>query len=535
MKRNDLTHKLFPLSLCLAALLSGCAQTETTQMTPTTETPKEVKEYTPDDFTNERANPVSVSYQTITENRPDETDATIYSSLEFPVVSINGNEEVSNVINDTLSLYEDSYRENLKKYCDEAAKKRLENPHTFDSYSYISNFHMQRGDERILSFTHSEYILGDAENPQQITTTVNFDTKTGALLTLSDLSDDTKRFLTVLKQEIINQCNSTYYLDSFTQKPNSKAFANAVDGILTDDYWYIDHCGVNIVANDFSLGSMMDGNLIFTVPFAHLDGILKEDYVSDNGFVYPVVYDSMAMNYLNDDEALDAICLTSSITDESGMRTPFIAINGVDYTDAIKKAGISEFYGLTPYYYLLDLDESDRFVEFAICDAGLDDINQTYIFRYTGNSVIYLGSITDLPSHTAEFYGDKTMRSIMRLNAIEMKNAFVTYALKDDAIEMVTPEWYYPEDSLTSDIYSLHNVLNQFTVYTDKDTSSEAYTLKRADGPIKILATDNKEWSVIETVEGKVYFVHLNDGLNIDSDGESIPSTDLLDNLLIGG
>lgn len=536
MKRNNILYKLLPLTIMAGMILGGCGQTSTSEQTNSfTEEKKSHTSYKADDFRDKEASKLTTTYEIITENTGNDKNPLIYSSLTLPTVTIEDNEEVASIINDTMSLYKDVYHQNLNNYKDAANKKRMDHPDTFESYSYYSDFYLERADENMICFTHSEYVFEDDKHTSELTTTVNFDAKTGVLLTLSDISDDLQSMLTVMKQQIITQAGSSYYANNFKNDPSSTEFATAVDGLLTDDYWFLNDCGLNIIANQYSLGSLYQGNITFMIPYAYLDGLIKKDYVPNSAFVFPVAYDSVAMNYLNDDEELDTICLTSSIADENGSRTPFIAINGKDYTDVLEKAEITYFESLMPYYYLIDLDANDKFVEFAICDWGANDYLQTYFFRYTGKDVIYLGNITDMPDRTAVFYGDGTLKCQTRLNLMETKSANVTYALKDNKLSFVEPEWYYPINDMYEDTFLRHDVLKQITVYTDKDTTSETYTLLRGDGPIKILAVDDKEWGVIETLEHNIYFVHMSSPMEIDSDGETISIMDAFSNLLIAG
>lgn len=540
MKAKHIFSKSIALLLVSSTLLSGCENpfmTKNQEEVPTidsTEQAKPSKSYTADMFQVDDTSFIKTTL--VTSSDIDSTNnAMVNSSLTFPTVSIEERPEVADIINETLKYYKDAYNQTLKTYQEDAAQKRMDDPDNFEAFAYFLDFKVERNDESIYSLTRSEYVSNDKTDHQQITTTANFDSKTGILLTLSDITEDVQGLLTVLKQQIIVQANSGYYIDRFKLKPDSKAFAKQIDDILTDDYWYFDNRGINIIANGFSIGDVNGASNTFTIPYAYINEYLKPDYQYEGAFVFPTGYGCVAMNYLNDDEELDAICLTCDLAEDGETYTPFIAINGVDYSKALKDANFESFECITPYYYLIDLDENDSFVEFAICDYGFNDYHQTYVFRYTGKKVEYLGSFSDLPENSVIFDRSGSLTCHTRLQMLETKSALASYELKDDKLVLKDQEWYYPENTLIDETFKKHDVLFQFVVYCDKDTSSEKYTLKRADGPIQILAVDEKEWAVIKTAEDKIYFVHMTSNLEIDSDGESVDAQELLDSLLLAG
>ena len=302
-----------------------------------------------------------------------------------------------------------------------------------------------------------------------------------------------------------------------------------------------------MISNEYMLGSYANGGFEFLIPYEEVTG-LKEEYQPVGAYIYPMIYGDGVEMDLDSDGEKEKICFSteqnvSMMQDEDGeeyevYETPtcIFTVNEQDMTEQFME--ITEYHpeSLNEYYYLVDLDEKDEFIEIAISDYGANDYNITHFIRYDKGELKYVGCIEDmLAFETCNLAGDGTLRAKVHSTMVETTSLVHNYVLQDGELKVQEQEWYPIDVSNQPEEFKNHTILKEFTVYTQKDTASETKILTPSDGTVSFPATDNKEWVQVQTQDGTIYYLHVTGPLEIDNAGTPTDVMEIFDNLLIAG
>lgn len=276
--------------MSLTAGLVGCSSNETPQATDTEmvaeetslpETEKTTVELTTENAETEDApeeteevpeTKVTVSYETIEEDRKDDNDNILVSlSYQRPTVTVEGKEDVNALIKQEFDNDEDAFNIRGKELEMDAYSESV------DTGTYSSNsvtYTDKRLDETIISFERMNYTYhAGTPHGQPFVNGLNFDTQTGTILRLDDITEDKEGFLAVAKDYILMLCEADEYMDILNPD-----YEEHVDSLLQEDLWYFDEQGITFIANVYEMASYAAGTLYFTVPYDELQGV-KEEYL----------------------------------------------------------------------------------------------------------------------------------------------------------------------------------------------------------------------------------------------------------------
>ena len=232
--------------------------------------------------------------------------------------------------------------------------------------------------------------------------------------------------------------------------------------------------------------------------------------------------------FLDGDDKEDTVLydeVYSKDPEDGNWPIPQLIINGKDYGDVVKASPhyVQDYTDSPSWYGIFDLDKSDGYREIFLSSEGPSADPQISIFRYDGNSVTFLGS-TDILVGTERFSLD---------HAGNMEVWKAEWFPENNYVDAT----YYLDESgafceAKRDEYELHwrneHALNEdLTVYTEKDASSKAITLKAGADTIDFRAyvygKDGFEyWVTMETGNGETYYMpmigyhELEDGRIID-------------------
>ena len=217
---------------------------------------------------------ITVSYETIEEDKKDD-DGNILVKLSYqrPTVIVGGKEDVNARIKQEFDKDEEAF----KIQGDEMARDTYYDPIDDSTQSYSSNsisYTDKRLDETIISFERVDHTYyANTPHGQMFVSGLNFDTKTGAILHLEDITENKEDFLMAAKEYILKLCETDEYKDILN--PN---YEESVDGLLQEDLWYFDEKGITFIANVYEMASYSEGVLYFTIPYEELQGV-KEEYI----------------------------------------------------------------------------------------------------------------------------------------------------------------------------------------------------------------------------------------------------------------
>ncbi len=467
------------------------------------------------------------------QNEDTQTDL-LHTEYQKPTISIFENEAASSMIAAALSKEEKNFLSYAEDLISEAEELFLQNPDDFSAYYADCIYEPQRTDESILSLRQLRSSYTGGAHGIYSYRGLNFDSTTGSLLSLSDISTDKETLLDEAEAYIRSQLDLPRYQETL---PNSsEAVSSAImDEILTEDTWYFTNGGITFVSNTGVLGPHAADAYFFTIPYQKLS-TLEPKYHYTGPFELSSPIGSTITANLDGNEDMDAIFFDCTLEETTGELSCTFTINGTDYSSYLLSDDCRLSDGASGFdmeYYVIDLDTSDEYAEIAILDHGMSDDYVTYFFRYDRGNLSYLGYICDLLSHSScKINGDGTLMADLPINLLETANTSVLYQLKDNSLEMIPQSWYYINMENFPEEYKYHEILADVTVYKEKSRNTDAITLTPKDGPVSFPATDNEHWFMLKTSDNQLYYLYLEDFCKLES-GQY--ATDVFKNLLQAG
>ncbi len=538
------------LTMTLMALLLGATGCEKTDAVKTTEGATDVasEEVTQEDEAGEVTEQEEVSTQeSANEEMNDETneelvtitftgknedvynelgEEIVYVYYTRPVVAIVDNEDATTAINQELEDDEAAFDMNSESLAAEA--KQMFGDESMEDMAPYANevrFSEKRVDDKVVCFEKYNYTNNGGAHGNTFYSGWNFDVATGKRLMIGDIAEDEETFMASVKDYVLALCESDAY--------NSRLFPeykDYIDYVLQDDLWYFGAEGITFIANTYELAAYAEGTLRFTVPYNELDG-LKAEYAYDGGFQKSYLLGETAQIDVNGDGTADEIMFDAEETSDY-MYVSKLIINGADYSKVLED---NNFYFAYPFekYVIMDIDESDDYVEIAIQDYGMSDDPVTAFLRYDGNQVLYLGEVYD---RVSDLYivndGAGKLHTRERMHIFETVNRKVTYEVIDDKLSPCMDELY---PIAYTDGTSKKGLLQDLYVFTDMSTSSDVVKLDK-ETEVIVLATDNAEWVQVQYVEdGKIYYVHVVNHYLIDMNGLEVDSRDVFTPIIQAG
>lgn len=358
------------------------------------------------------------------ENSKTTDDGTVYfyKSCAYPVISMEGNVEAAEKINADIRSRIDSFSTNTQteSMADELIDFTTENDSGYAPLAYSENltFKTIRADNSVISFTLTyEFYTGGAHG-NYTTSGINYNARTGELLTFADLSDDPAAF----REDTLAYNQKLAETDAYSVRMfSSEDITNgALESVLyADDAWYLSASGLVFISDPYALGPYAAGTIEFIIPYSDLaDMGFNELYTYSDRFVlklqcgerYPDHDDSSAPNTsytyshdLNGDGTEDAISLYREyVTDEEGIyeTQSHLVINDIDYvneSDVKIREQLTEFFTTWAEPALYDLDVDDDYVELMFVSGeteGDDYIYYSHFYRYTKERALeYLGKV----------------------------------------------------------------------------------------------------------------------------------------------
>lgn len=362
---------------------------------------------------------------TVTIQAPDDVeltteDGTLYYTItcSYPVVFIDGNEAAAEKINADILSRVDAFNTGVNIQA-ETAKEDYEylinnDEYTPPPYSSDLSFTVTRADDQVISFTQNDYIYMGGAHGLPGTTGINYDTKTGELISFTELSNtpDTFRADTLAYNQSLAQ-TEYYSMQLFNTDDITNGTLEEV--LYADGMWYLSTSGLVFMSPPYALAPYAAGTLKFTIPYSELERMgFNESYTyTGRQIVHLNSYEPYSLD-LNGDGNEDSIVFSNEWVDtaDGGVDTlTHLTINDVDFAqtgteDVIEALTFPE--GIK--YCIYDLDINDGYVELAAIgieygDTELVTTSYSRLFRYMEDgSLIYLGQVTgDVSNPTFTF------------------------------------------------------------------------------------------------------------------------------------
>lgn len=392
------------LTLLLTTVLcaAGCASSDDTIPTIKEDTPEQVPETetsTERAVLPETADTPGIRIDTLTDSASyyaseDPGDCVLNVSASYPKVTIAGNPDASDKINDTILQELHTFlafeKENAG-YAEENRKSILEIEGVPpEPYTASLSYEIKRCDEKIVSFVMTQYDFTGGAHGNSWSYGMTFDTAAGTRIYLSALYDSTDSFFKMLSDELAGQAALAAY-EKYIDKNIAVDLGEAFLG--DSPCWYLDRSGLSFISNPYVLGPYAAGTFEFNIPYDKLDG-LKPKYTYEGSYIRKIFPGISVRHDMNKDGVTDEICYSVAFDENFSNPKPVLTVNGADCSDAFESLYLTG--PASNAYYLIDVDPLDPFTEIAIADQNPEnpDADSTHFFRYNNDKqLIYQGKI----------------------------------------------------------------------------------------------------------------------------------------------
>ena len=332
-------------------------------------------------------------------------DGTIYlvKTYTCPTVSIKGNDDAAEKINADIRSRIDSYMAgtDVLQWAKEGYEYHIEDmpASSFISYSEDLSFETKRADTNVISFTINYYSYTGGAHGNSDIRGVNYNARTGELISFSDLSEDSAAFHEDTLAYNQTLAKTEAYQDRLFS-PESVTDGTLESVLYADDVWYLSTSGLVFMSAPYALGPYAAGTIEFIIPYTDLSGMgFKDSYAYKDRFIMKLQENETFHFDLNGDGQEDSILFHSEIAESTGESYGFLlhfTVNDTDFSqdgnDAVKEY-LSDFsWG---EFLLYDMNADDDYTELVVFSGeneADDYVYYSHFFRYTKDgSLLYLG------------------------------------------------------------------------------------------------------------------------------------------------
>ena len=254
-------------------------------------------------------------------------------SCAAPTVTMEGRAAAAAAINETLErervLFADgsedqeglSGREAFLDAAREDLAWRMEQGVSEDMvpFQLCREVQVTRGDRRVLSLAFTDESFAGGAHGYAFHWGLNFDTLTGEVLTLSDLSED-ETFLDDCAQRLFEVASGPEYV----MQGLFDDYADYLPGLLRENNWYFTPEGLTVLANAYEVGPYAAGTFAFTLPWNWLVWHVKPEYAPQNAA------DGELLGEIRDEAPAGASFTLDQDTDGRGTPVVFTATGRVE-------------------------------------------------------------------------------------------------------------------------------------------------------------------------------------------------------------
>lgn len=256
----------------------------------------------------------------------------------------------------------DSYQSVAEQYISDAQAEQEYLEENGTSYSFTRTLKAARLDSRIVSVAilESSYNGGVHGNTYLYGTT--FDTRTGEEIFFEDLGDIREDMLAYVDTYIAEQRENGYVFSFYDDVKTAEDF-------LANPSWYLNGLGLNIVFNEYEIGSYAEGRTVVTIPYEKLNNF-NGDYIPSGNAMFADLYENVtAMVDVDGDGVLDEVTLQTEY-DENGDKNMRAIVN----TEELELGSCAWIENI----YFLRNENGESFL-MVTCDQMSDDYVTTLL------------------------------------------------------------------------------------------------------------------------------------------------------------
>lgn len=333
----------------------------------------------------------------------------------YPIVSIEGNEDAAAKINEDIRSHVEPFMSDTYEWLTNDLQYLLEDdPELTDTYyTAEKSYRVARADDKVISFAVVTYEYLGGAHGMPVSSSYNYDTKTGELIAFDELSDNPDSF----HADTLAYNQKLAATEAYSERMfSSDDITNGtLENVLYDDgTWCLATYGLVFVSDPYLLGPYAAGAIEFIIPYYALaDMGLKEDYAYTDRQIVSVQEQEPYSIDINGDGDEDSIQFYSEYTaDENGNYnlSVHLIINDVDFgqsgDDELKEI-MSQY--LSDGFFLYDLNVDDDYLELVFLTGEMQKnyyVGYSNFYRYTKDgSLIYLGRVQgDVPDPTLSYF-----------------------------------------------------------------------------------------------------------------------------------
>lgn len=363
--------------------------------------------------------PVTVTFQkSLNETKADDGTVIHTASMQMPVVSMEGAEDIAEKINADIAAYYDTFSnsETISMAEEDYAASLGEDGWDFLGYSSDISVKVTRADDAVLSFEITFFDYTGGAHGNYGTGGRNYSTKTGELIAFDDISEDYEAFHATALDYMLNLAETPAYQGRLFGIPSKDDMDSA---LFTPESWVFTLSGISFLSNPYVLGPYSSGTISFMLPYEKAYELgLKEDYRYNGNFVneryYIETYNpetgeqvvEETPDYyfdLDGDGTEEGLAFYGQVVDpETGESKYVFYIDGVDYGDVINEElqNIKESGYMENTYALCHADAPDggvpaiavlftEYGEGTDSDGNPPSHPRSFIFGYTKEKGLY--------------------------------------------------------------------------------------------------------------------------------------------------
>lgn len=224
---------------------------------------------------------VEVSEETQEQFTNDNGELLLTSTVNNVSVHLPGNQEAETSVNSFFTDRSASYEDTIREYCDMAQEEltwRGEEglSEDWEGYGLGRTYSVVRADEKMICILETSYEYTGGAHPNSACVAYNFDTGSGARLTLADVADDLDEIQNQSVEYLRETLPESEYADLLFDD-----YGNHLEDILTDATWYTDENGFHIICNEYIITPHAAGILDFVLPYEKT--AVSEKYIPEQG------------------------------------------------------------------------------------------------------------------------------------------------------------------------------------------------------------------------------------------------------------
>ena len=222
--------------------------------------------------------PVTVTIEHETQEYKDGDTLLMVTDYDHVTVLVEDNEAAARAITEEFAKREQEFQKGVEKLAADAKEDAFL---TDSGMSYMQGhgYETQRNDGSILSFAfRMEEFLGGAHG-YYMEYGLNFDAKTGKVLTVEDIAQDMDAFQEISVQEMLRQSEALREQGAlFDEEMLPGGLQGIFEGKMEGEEWYFTADGIRFISNIYEIAPYAAGNFTFDIPYEMINDVLKEEY-----------------------------------------------------------------------------------------------------------------------------------------------------------------------------------------------------------------------------------------------------------------